>query len=119
MHYSTHWTTKLLQLLNDIVLAIAAVNDDREVAFVGERQVAIEPLLLHCEGSPVPIPVQPGFTDGDHARAPDHLEDQRPILLARLCRFVGVHADGGEDALVRSARARVRPHSSWRLYRSR
>ena len=69
MHYATYWTAKLLQLLNDIVLAVPAVDDDGEVVVAGEGEVSIEPFLLQGErgvrfqyrSRPVsPMPTTPG-----------------------------------------------------------
>ena len=76
------------------------MNDDRKVAVVGEGEVAVEPILLQGEGSSIPVPVQAGLSDGDDTWASDHIENERPILLAGFGRVVWVNADGRENTLV-------------------
>ena len=88
---------ELLQLLNDVGLAVAGMNHDRKVMIVREGQVAVEPLLLFGERGVVPVPVQARFTDGHNTWSSDHVEDDGPIFLAGFGGLVGVNADGGED----------------------
>ncbi len=98
VHYAADRATELLQLLDDVVLAVAAMDHDRKVVLVGEGQVSIEPCLLFGERGAVPVAVEAGFSDGDDAWTPDHFQDARPVLLADFGRLVGVDADGGEDS---------------------
>jgi transcription termination/antitermination protein NusA len=100
VHYPADRTTELLQLLDDVVLAIAAMNHDGKVVVMGEGEVSIEPYLLFGERSAVPVPVEAGFSDGDEAWAPDHIQNEGPILLADFCRVVGMDAGGGENTRV-------------------
>ena len=56
-------TSQLPELLDDVGLAVAAVNDHGKHAVMGQGQVAVEPFLLIGKWSAVPVSIQPGFTD--------------------------------------------------------
>ena len=75
MHHPTDRTTELLQLLNDIVLAIAAMDHDWQAVIGARREMSIEPSLLFVERGAVPVSVEAGFSDGDDTWASDHLQD--------------------------------------------
>ena len=100
MHYATYRSTKLLQLLDDILLAVPAMDDDCQVVVASEGEVSIEPFLLQGERCVVPVSVEASFADGDHTRLAQHVEDFGPVFLADFGRLVGVDADGGEDSPV-------------------
>ena len=102
MHYPAYRTTELLQLLDDILLAIAAMDDDWQVMDASEGEVSIEPFLLLGERGVMPVTVEAGFADGDDAGAAEHVEDSGPVFLADFGRLVGVDADGREDSAVSS-----------------
>jgi hypothetical protein len=100
MHYTTYWASKLLQLLDDILLAVTAMDNDCQVVVTSKGKVSIEPFLLVGERGVVPVSVEAGFADGDHTRFAQHVEDFGPVFLADFGRLVGVDADGGEDSPV-------------------
>ena len=66
MEDATDGLLPLLELLDEISLAITAVDDDGQVKLAGEPQMEIEPLLLLSKRSMVPVAVQAGLTDGGH-----------------------------------------------------
>ena len=84
VHDPADRTAELLQLLDDVALAVAAMDHDGQVVLVGEAQVAVEPFLLLGEGSAVPVPVQACFADRDHTGLGDQVEDERASLAGRL-----------------------------------
>jgi hypothetical protein len=78
------------------------MNDDGKIAFGGELDVPVEPLLLFRKGRAMPVSVEACFSDGNRARLADHVQDPGPILLANFGRVVGVDADGGENSAMRT-----------------
>src|SRR5262245_42109157 len=100
VHHPTNRSTEYTQLLNDIILAIAAMNDDGKVALECEVEMPVEPRLLLKKRSAMPVAVEPCFADGDRPPSADHFHDPRPIVLADFGRVVGVNAYGGENSAV-------------------
>jgi len=85
-------------LLDDVVLALTAMDHDGQVVLMGQGEMAVEPVLLPFERSALPVAVQPRFADGDHAGLGDEVHDTGPVLLAGFGRVVGVDPDGREHA---------------------
>jgi hypothetical protein len=100
MHYPADRTIELPQLLNDVALAISAMDHDWKVERVGERQVSIEPRLLFPERGAVPVAVEAGLADRDDTWTSDHIQNEWPVVLADFRRLVGVNADSREDSPV-------------------
>ena len=57
------------ELLDDVALALPAVDHHRQAALVGQVEVAAEPVLLDWKRRLVPVAVEPRLADGDHPRA--------------------------------------------------
>ena len=89
------------QLLDQITLAVAAVDHDRQVELVGQLQVAAEPILLDRERRPVPVAVEPGLAQRDDPGRPARSTIVGPVRLGGLGRVVGMDADRGEDPAMR------------------
>ncbi len=52
----------------DVFVAIADVDDERQATLLREPDVAVEIILLDVEGREVPVAVEAGFADGDNFR---------------------------------------------------
>ena len=90
----------LLELLDDISLAITTVDDDGQVKLAGEPQMEIEPLLLLGKRCMIPVAVQARFTDGSHPAMGCKLHDPGPVACLGLGHVVGLDADRREDSRV-------------------
>ena len=98
MHDASYWSIEARQLLDDVALAIAAVNDDGKVQAKCQAKVAIEPFLLLGEWGSVPVSVQSGLSDRDDARSSGEVFNDRPVVRGGLGSVVGMDADGREQA---------------------
>ena len=85
------------ELVDDVALAVAAVDHHRQVALVGQVEVPVEPFLLDRERGAVPVAVEPGLADRDDPRLAGQRDDPRPVAAVGLGRVVGVDPDRGED----------------------
>src|SRR5271165_5977468 len=72
-------TSQLPELVDDVGLAVAAVNDHGKPAVMGQAQVAVEPFLLLGKWSAVPVSIQTGFTERDNPGPGRQLDDAGPI----------------------------------------
>ena len=79
----------LLELLDDISLAVAAVDDDGQVELAGEPEVAVEPILLLGERGMIPVAVQAGLADGGHPAMRGQLDDPLPVVGLASATWLG------------------------------
>ena len=93
-------TSRSPELLDDIGLAVAAVNDHGKHTVMGQGQVAVEPFLLIGKWGAVPVSIQPGFTDRNDPGPGRQLDDAGPIIRFSLGDVVGLNSHGGENAMM-------------------
>ncbi len=85
----------------DVVVRLAVVDEDGQVALGGERQLTVERLALHIGRGQAPEVVEPDLADGADARVRDEALEPRPPDLVHAPRVMRVDADRGEhDARV-------------------
>jgi hypothetical protein len=92
------WTAELAELLDDVDLAITAVNDYGQPALVGQGEVTVKPFLLLRKWSAIPVSIQPGFTDRHDSGPSSQLDDERPVNRFSLGDMVGLNPHCGENA---------------------
>jgi hypothetical protein len=87
--------------LHDVGVAVAHVDDERQIAATGERHVAIEVILLQVERREVPVAVETRLANGDDFGLIDQPFDLGPIVGAALGDVIRLETDGGVDPVVR------------------
>ena len=73
---------RLAEHHQDVVVAIAHVDDERQAALCDEPQVPIEIVLLHVERREVPVAIEARLADRHDARLAGQRDD--PVPIARL-----------------------------------
>ena len=96
----------------NVLVAIAHVDDERQAALLRQPQVAVEVILLHVERREVPVAIEPRLADRHDARLVEHRDDAIPIARLGFGQVVGLHADGRVHAVVlgRQLDARLRSY---------
>ena len=92
-----HWA-ELLELLDDVGLAVAAMNDYGKPAFMCQGQVTAKPFLLIGKRRSVPVAIQPGFTDRHDPGFCRQFDDARPVARFSLGDMIGLNPDRGKNA---------------------
>ena len=74
-------------------MGIAAMDDDGPIALLRQPQMAVEVILLQFDRGVVPVAVQAGFAQGDHAGMIQQTTDRVPIAGPRFRAGIRVNAD--------------------------
>lgn len=102
VHDATQWTTGvgLAEHVEDVLLAITHVNDERQARLLRQPQVPIEIVLLHGECRLVPVAIEPRFAESDDFRVCRELNDGVPLGVADFVDIIGLNTGRSIESVV-------------------
>ncbi len=99
--------SRLAQHGHHVGLGVAAMDDDRPIALLRQPQMAVEVIPLQLDWGVVPVAIQPGLAQGDHAGMIQQAFDRPPVAGGRFRTGIRVNADRRKEAWVRFRQADV------------